>query len=157
MSNAAVMINRMVASPQSTTTAPGPNKGTIIATAATDTTITAVILPGDGQTEQAIFGFPSTQTAYMTRWAAGIDKATGAPASADFQIRFNPNPDVQTVAFLRRQDVSVQSTGTTSIEKVYSGRPKFDGPGIIKIQGISSSNDVDAHAGFDLILVEDGF
>ncbi len=154
-----VMINRMVALPQSTTTAPGPNKGTIIATAAAPsaTTITAVILPGDGQTEQAIFGFPSTQTAYMTRWAVGIDKNIGGVATADFQIRFNPNPDVQTVAFQRKQDVSVQSTGTNSIEKVYSGRPKFDGPGIIKVQGIASANDLDAHADFDLILVEDGY
>jgi len=155
MSNAAVIINRMVVTPQSTSTS--ANVGTIIATAATDTTITAVILPGDGQTEQAVFGFPSIQTAYMTRWAVGIDKAQGAAASADFQIMFNPNPDVQTVSFLRKQDMAVQSTGSNAMEKMYSHRPKFDGPGIIKIRANASANDIDAHADFDLTLVQDGF
>ena len=158
MNNAAVMINSMVAAPQSTSTGPGSNKGTITATAAApDSTITAVILPEGGQTEQAIYGFPSTQVAYMTRWMVGIDKASGAVASADFQIRFNPNPDVQTLAYIRQQDASVQSTGTNSFEEKFESRPKFNGPGIIKIQGIASANDVDAHSSFDLVLVEDGF
>ena len=156
MAEAAVMINRMVAAPQATSTGPGPNKGTIIATAATDGTITSVILPGEGQTEQAIYGIPSGYTAYVDRWAGGIDKAQGTAASCDFQIRFNPNPDVQTLSFTRKRDASVQSTGNTGFEKIYKHDNSYAGPGIIKIQAIASAADLDGYSEFSLILVEDG-
>ena len=154
MSNSAVIIHRMKVVPQSTTTNVGGNVGTITATAAVDGTITAVILPGNGQTEMAIYGVPSTQTALLYQWHAQIDKSTGVAASVDFTIRLNPNPDVQTVAFLRKDDISVQSTGTSSKSK-NGGIPKtFAGPCIIKIQGIASAADVDGEAGFDLIVVD---
>ena len=157
MAEAAVMINRMIATPQSTSTGPGPNKGTIIATAATDGTITSVILPDEGQTEQAIYGFPSGYKVYIDRWSGGIDKAQGSPASADFQIRFNPNPDVQTLAFIRKRDSSVQSTGTSKFENRYTHDNQLVGPGIVKIQAIASAADVDGYSEFELILVKDGF
>ena len=154
-----VMINRMVALPQSTSTGPGPNKGTITATAAAPsaTTITSAILPEEGQTEQAIYGFPSGYKVYIDRWSGGIDKSTGAAASADFQIRFNPNPDVQTLAFIRKRDSSVQSTGTSKFENRYKHDNQLTGPGIVKIQAIASAADVDGYSEFDLILVKDGF
>ena len=157
MAEAAVMINRMIASPQSTSVGPGPNIGTIIATAATDGTITSVILPGEGQTEQAIYGLPSGYTAYIDRWSGGIDKAQGAAASADFQVRYNPNPDVQTLAFIRKRHSSVQSTGTSKFENRYKHDNKLVGPGIIKIQAIASAADVDGYSEFDLTLVKDGY
>lgn len=99
MTASAVMIHRMKVVPQATTTNVGGNVGTITATAAAPsaTTITAVILPGEGQTEMAIYGVPSTQDFYLTRWGVNIDKVTGAVASADFIIRVNPNPNVQAI------------------------------------------------------------
>ena len=152
MNNAAVIIHRMVCTAQSTSTA--MNAGTILATAATDATITAVILPGNGQTEMAIYGIPSTQTLYLTRWSCQIDKATGATASCDFQIRVNTNPDVQTTNFIRKQDMSLQSTGTNALERHFACYPKIAGPAIIKIQGIASANDLDAESSFDGYVVD---
>jgi len=154
MNNAAVIIHRMKVVPQSTTTGVGGNIGTITATAAGDVTITAVILPGDGQTEMAIYGIPSTQKAYIKKWRCNIDKAQGATVSVDFQIRFNPNPDVQTLAFLRKQDMSLQSTGVSSDEYTFDPPIKFNGPGILKVQGIASVADVDGESSFDLVLVD---
>jgi len=152
MSNSAVIIHRMKVVPQSTTTSVDGNVGTITATAAVDTTITAVILPNDGQTEMAIYGVPSVQDFYLTRWSANIDKASGGTTTADFILRVNPNPDIQTLAFIRKQDISLQSTGTNMFEKRYSCYPKFSGPCIIKIQGIASAADVDGESGFDGFL-----
>ena len=152
MNNAAVMIHRMKVTPQATSTS--ANVGTITATAATDATITAVILPGDGQTEMAIYGVPSTKKAYLKRWSGGIDKTQGAAATADFIIRLNPNPDVQTVSFLRKQDFSVQSTGTNYFEKSFELLPCYDGPCIIKVTAIGSAADIDGQADFDLLLVD---
>ena len=129
------------------------NVGNITATAATDATVTAVILAGDGQTEMAIYGVPSVQSFYLTRWGVGIDKSSGVAASCDFQMRVNENPNVQTTNFIRKDDMSVQSTGSQSFERNYHNPVKFSGPCIIKVQGIASANDTDAKSGFDGYLV----
>jgi len=148
--NSYVIIHRMKVL---TMGASGPNVGTISATAATDNTVTAVILPGDGQTEMAIYGVPSTQIALLHRWSANIDKASGLVATIDYQLRVNENPNVQTTGFLRKDDLSVQSNGSSESERIFSIPMRFDGPCIIKIQGIASTADSDGEAGFDLELV----
>ena len=72
--NSYVIIHRMKVVGQATTTGVGVNIGTITATAATDNTITAVILPGDGQTEMAIYGVPSGYTFFLKRFAAAVSR-----------------------------------------------------------------------------------
>lgn len=44
-------------------------------------------------------------------------------------------------------------TGTNDVEKIFVNPPKYAGPCIIKVQGISSSADTDAKSGFDDYLV----
>lgn len=149
--NSYVIVHRMKIIP---TAAKISNAGTITATAATDGTITAVILPGDGQTEMAIYGVPSTQTAFITRWSASINKATGASAWCDFQLRINENPNVQTTGYLRKNDISLISTATSSLDKVFYLPVKVSGPCIIKVQATASVNDMDAKSAFDLLLID---
>lgn len=151
--NSYIIIHRMKVLPQATTTSAGGNAGTIKATAAVDGTITAVILPGNGQTEMAVYGVPSIQTALIHSWRGQIDKATGAASAADFILRVNENPDVQLPAFLRKDDISVQSTGSNSVSNEHKLPLKFPGPCIIKVQAETSVNDLDCEAGFDLELV----
>ena len=157
MNIAAVMINRMVAAPQATTTGTGPNVGTIIATAASDATITALITPLIGQTEQAIVGIPSGYKAYLYRWSCDIDKTQGTAASADFHFRMNPNPDVQELAFINKQHLALQSTGTNTREKSFVTPPCYAGPAIFKVQAEASVNDLEGQSDFDIIIVKDGF
>jgi len=149
--NSYVIIHRMKIIP---TAAKVTNAGTISATAATDSTVTAVILPGDGQTEMAIYGVPSVQIALLYRWTCNIDKGATNPVTVDFIVRVNENPNVQTTGFLRKDDISLQTTGTNCFERVYAIPPKFPGPCIIKVQGIASAADVDGESGFDLELVD---
>lgn len=149
--NSYVIIHRMKVL---TMGASGPNVGTISATAAVDNTVTAVILPSDGQTEMAIYGVPSNKIALLHRWCVNVDKASGVVASTDYQLRVNENPNVQTTGFLRKDDLSVQSTGTNSAERIYVIPMRFDGPCIIKVQAIASSADVDGEAGFDLEIID---
>lgn len=148
--NSYVIIHRMKVL---TCGASGPNVGVITATAATDNTITALIAAGDGQTEMAIYGVPSTQDFYMTRWSCGIGKGAAAAVSASFELRVNENPDVQTVAFLRKNDFSVQSNGSTNVEKHFANPIKYAGPCIIKVQAYGSAADIDGKSGFDGYLV----
>lgn len=150
MTVSAVMINRMKVSAYG---ASGPNVGTITATAATDATVTALILPGDGQTEQAIYGVPSIQSFYLVRWGVDISKSAAAAATVELELRVNEIPDVITTGFIRKDDISVQSTGTNSKERVYPIPIKYPGPCIIKIQGIASAADIDGKSGFDGYLI----
>lgn len=129
----------------------GPNVGTISATAATDSTVTAVIGAGDGQTEMAIYGVPSTQSFYMTRWSGAISKSTTAYAS--FELRVNENPNVQTTAFLRKNDMTTVATGNNNVEKHFFNPIKYAGPCIIKVQAMANTNDVDGKSAFDGYLV----
>lgn len=133
--------------------ASGPNVGQIKATAETDNTITAVIAAGDGQTEMAIYGVPSTQSFYMTRWSCAIAKASGVASHVSFELRVNENPNVQTISFLRKNDLAVQSTGNNNVEKHFDNPIKYAGPCIIKVQGVGSAADIDAKSGFDGYLV----
>ena len=153
MNNAAVMIHRMKVTPQATSTT--PNAGTITATAATDGTITAVILPGEGQTQMAVYGIPSTQTLYINDFYATINKSSGTVGAINFSPVLNPNPDVQTLAFLTKNTRGLQSTGVSSDTFPFNPPWKITGPAIIKIQGLASTNDIEASAGFNGVLVDD--
>jgi len=151
--NSYVIIHRMRAIAQASTTGVGVNVGTITATAATDNTVTAVILAGDGQTEMAIYGIPSGYTFYLKRWGCAIDRTGGAATTCDFELRVNESPNIQTVGFVRKDDISLISTGTSGKERVYDIPPSFPGPCIIKVQAIASAADTDGKSGFDGYIV----
>ena len=151
MSNAAVMIHRMKVTPQATSTT--PNVGTITATAATDATITAAILPGEGQTQMAIYGIPSTQSLFIKNFYATINKSSGTLGTINFSPVLNTNPNVQTLAFLVKNTRGLQSTGTSSDSFEFDPPWKITGPAILKIQGIASANDIESSAGFNGVLV----
>ena len=51
-------------------------------------------------------------------------------------------------------DISLQSTGTNMFESTFDPPLKFTGPGIFKVQGRASANDIDGESAFDLILVD---
>lgn len=149
--NSYVIIHRMKVL---TSGATNINVGYIYATAATDGTITAQIDPGEGQTEMAIYGVPSVQSFYLTRWYCGIAKASGGTAAdADFHLLVNESPTTQLLNYLYKSDLSLQTTGTNSLEKRFTNYPKFAGPCIIKVQATASVNDLDAQSGFDGYLV----
>ena len=130
------------------------NVGTITATAASDGTVTAQINIGEGQTQMAIYGIPSTQTAYLIQCYGTVNKAQGAAATINFSLKFNPEPDAELINFLIKHTLGVQSTGSSYFSHYFGTYNKFVGPGIIKMQGIASAADVEGSAGFDIILVD---
>lgn len=153
MVNAAVMIHRMETVPQATTLAT-VNLGTITATAAVDGTITAQINPGNGQTEMAIYGVPSTHTAYMPIMSAGLLKAnlTSTEIFANIDLLYNPNPDVQTLAFLSKHPTMTASKAQNPFVHEFKPYKKFVGPGIIKMQANGSTINLDVSGGFDMFV-----
>ena len=153
MSSAAVMINRMRCVPQATSPV-GTNAGTITATAAGDGTITSQINIGDGQTEQAIFGIPSTQKLYIKNAYVALNKGGGTTISIDWYLLLNPDPTVNTTAYITKHHDSVVSSGTSSHPHDFPAPKCFAGPCILKVQGAASANNQDASAGFDGCVVD---
>lgn len=132
----------------------GPNVGTITATAATDATVTATILPGQGQTQMAIYGVPSTQTLFMTRYYATILKTSGSAVSADLSIVCAEEASNFRSGYVTKQTGSIHEDGTSALVHPFDPPKSFAGPCIIKIQATGSAADVDVSAGFDAYLVD---
>ena len=146
--NAYVIIHRMRVL---TKGAAGPNVGVITATAQTDATVTAQINASDGQTQMAIYGVPSTKTAYMSQYYCSAIKAA-ASLSVEAVLLVNPEPDAELSTFLVKHTTGATTEGSNYYAHLFKPHMKISGPAIIKIQGNSSSNDTDVSAGFDLIL-----
>lgn len=134
--------------------ASGPNVGTITATAQTDGTITAQIRPIEGQTQMAIYGIPSTQILYLSQIYAGANKAGGVAGLVDFDLDYNPTPDVELIAFITKHTSGLQTTGTSEAPHPFKPYKKFAGPGILKIHAKSDTNNMDISAGFNGYLVD---
>lgn len=149
--NSYVIIHRMKVLTAGTTNI---NVGTITATAATDGTITAAIRPSQGQTAMAIYGVPSTQTFYMTEVEASINNT--AQTRVDIKLLVNESPDVSplNVRFIDKNEFMIQNSGSSFVEQVFDPYRAFPGPCIIKVQCISSADDIDTFAGFDGYLVD---
>jgi hypothetical protein len=149
--NAYVIINRMLVL---TSGGPAPNAGLITAVAAVDGTVTALIDIIRGQTLQAIYGFPSTQIAYVTMISASI--ARDSPQSAEAGVIMRSTMDVanNTTAYLFKHTFALNESGTVSSNRPFDPPKKFEGPGIIKLALTAADNDTHGDASFDLILVD---
>lgn len=146
--NAYVIIHRMRVL---TKGASGPNVGVITATADTDGTVTAQINAGEGQTQMAIYGVPSTKIAYMSMYYASIIKNAAAVTVA-LKLLVNPEPDSELIGFLVKHTNGLDSTGNSLMSHEYDPYFKISGPAIIKLQANASANNTDVSGGFDLYL-----
>ena len=149
-SNSYVIVHRMVVIANGGTLI---NAGTIKATAQTDGTITAQIGQGEGQTLMAIYGVPSTETWYMTRYYAAMNKASPAASTVNIRILVNEYASTQLIPFVTKHILGMQSAGSSMLENCFNSYLKITGPAIIKMQGNGSAANIDVSAGFDIIRV----
>ena len=138
----------------------GPNVGIITATALTDGTITARMginpdtLRGQGQTQMAIYGVPSLQTAEIGRLYGNINKAAGASGIVNITLVSNPEPNSELTNFLTKHTFGLQTVGTSALTIPFYTPKRVRGPAIIKVQASSNTNDMDISAGFDMVLAD---
>lgn len=150
--NAYVIIHRMKVL---TCGATNINVGTITATAATDSSVTAVILAGKGQTQLAVYGIPSNQSLYIQNYEFCLHDITGgAGAKITGYLLVNENPNVQVTQFLTKSNGGANTLGSSTYNHHYDPLFKIAGPAIIKLQAISSAADMDVSASFDGYLVD---
>ena len=148
--NSYVIIHRMEILTKGATNV---NVGLVTATAQTDGTITAQIRASQGQTQMAVYGIPSTQTLYLGRFYANVNKAGGAAGLIDVALCWNPEPDSELNNFLIKHTFGLQTVGTSAFSIPYYTPKKFVGSGILKIQVTSGTANMDVSAGFDGVLI----
>lgn len=148
-----VIIHRMVVL---TTGSGGTNAGAITATAATDTTVTATIRAsvGVGQTEMAIYGWPSTQKLYVTSFSASIQLSSAGASHALARLLYNPEPTGTLAHFNEVDLMGLESTGVSSQKIEYNPPLVLPGPGILKLNALASANDLDVSGRFTAFLAD---
>lgn len=149
--NSYVIIHKMVVL---TTGSGGTNAGAITATAATDTTVTAVIRAGIGQTEMAIYGWPSSQKLYLTSFCAEILTSSAAKSHATVRLLYNPEPSALLAHFNEIDIIGIHADGSSVHSVVYNPNLILPGPGILKINALASANDLDLTARFIAFLAD---
>lgn len=148
--NSYVIIHRMVGL---TFGSLGGNAGIITATAQTDTTITAAIQVGEGQTLMAIYGVPSTQKIAILRSVYTVLKiGGGASAKADGTLLVKENADQADAAFVTKERFQFVD-GAPYVRDIHPP-VVFNGPCIVKMQVNSNTANTVATALFDAYVVD---
>lgn len=121
------------------------NAGTITATAQTDSTVTAQIGAGNGQTLMAIWQVPAGKSLYMTKYYVSVDGTTAAQITAALWATQYVSGSGHTWQLKHTQKF------TNGQELVYEFNPPFkiDEKSIVRIAVTSSANNQDVSAGFD--------
>jgi len=130
----------------------GVNAGTITATAATDATITATILTGEGQTASSIFLIPAGFTGYITRLRSRMNCATANSAATIgvYTIPFGLSMQLKT-------QMGINNSGSSFVELNYSDSAPFIVPekSWIRLRCTSvTNNNTSIEAEYDLILIQ---
>ncbi len=151
--NAYVFINRMQILAAGSG---GTNAGLITATAQTDSTVSAAIAIGEGQTLQAIYGLPSTQTFYMSTYHTTWYGAAGAGVNeVKMQLLVEDTPATATSLFVAKHTAGMVSSGDSRVEHHFEPYFAIPGPAIIKIRcTATSAANAELSAGFDGFLVD---
>jgi hypothetical protein len=131
----------------------GPNIGTITATAADDATVTAQIVPLEGQTSMAIYGVPSTQSLYLASWYSAVDRDSPAGAKVKVRLLWAEDVENQPTVFTNKMRLSM-SIADPPNQHPFLPHNGFSGPGILKVQVTADSNDTICDGGFDGYVVD---
>ena len=134
--------------------ATGSNEGTITATADSDGTVTAQITIGNNQTGMAIYQIPAGTKGYITNFYGSLADSGGVGANVDIQLLVKPYGGVFNV----KQFHGLVAAGAAHFNHLFPVPFPVDSMGIIKMQAkTTSASAAVVSAGFDIILIEDGF
>jgi len=128
------------------------NVGTIKATAVTDTSISAVILPLQGQTQMAIYAFSSLEIARLVSFYSSINKGGGGTVGSNAILLINDTPQVDELRFKVKHTAGMITPGTSHFQHFFEPYFSIQGPAIIKVAHIATAADLDSSAGFDLLM-----
>lgn len=128
------------------------NAGYITATAQTDTTVTAQVNPGQGQSQMAIYTVPNGYTVFLTNLWANLNKAGGANNNCEIDLHIRVGADVATALFLHRHHTGlITNSDSFTQHQFYPHLPILE-KSDIKIVATGGDNNLDVSAGFGMFL-----
>lgn len=142
--NSFVMIHRIMVA---TAGSGGVNAGNLTGTAATDATVSFVILAGKGQSQICLYMIPAGKTGYLTQYKASIDSS----ATASVQVELFATPFGG--ALNLKGTLILMGSGTTNGERNFITPLSFAEKTLIRLRATSDTNNVNVVGAFDLYLV----
>lgn len=127
------------------------NAGIITATAQTDTTITAAIQAGRGQTGMLIYGLPSTKALYLKAIRLYVLK-NAATVEVNAKLLVRENANLATSGYIIKELSQFQST--VPLSRYYEIPKVIEGPAIVKIQVNTDTDGAGCVGAFDAYLVD---
>lgn len=131
----------------------GTNAGIIKATAAVDSTITALIRIGNRQTQMAIYGVPTNFLFAITAIHSSVDANSSANILGKLLVKVHA--DTATGGFAVKRQWTFRRD--SRIDLTYAPPFVIEGPAIVKIQVTSDTANVAVNAHFDGIIHEKKF
>jgi hypothetical protein len=147
--NQYVIIHRMEVK---TNGATNINIGNIKATADTDSSVTAQINAGKGQTQMVVYGVPSTKISYIRYPYANLILDKGKDSDVEVDILINTTPDVEILHYTTKFVIGLRGEGDSGWQQAQERYIRQPGPCIIKLQALSDTNNAIVFGGFDVIL-----
>jgi hypothetical protein len=141
--NSYLIIHRMIVKTAGTG---GKNAAAIVATAATDATVTASIDAGFNQTLMAIYQVAAGKSLYLSSYYASVNSTTAAKVDIFFWAK--PLGEVWQIKHVQ----GIDSSGNGHIYQPFDPPLKFAEKTIIRMSCTTSANNTDVSAGFDGIL-----
>lgn len=148
--NQYVHINRMQGL---TFGATGSNEGTITCIGATDAVQVAGFIAGDGQTQLAVYGWPSGKTLLLNNVTLSLLRSN--TARGDGLVLVKENADQSDAGFIAKVNLAVN--GGSGTAPSFQPKPPipYAGPAIIKVQIETNTNNSTVAVNFGAYLVDD--
>lgn len=133
------------------------NAGDISITAQTDSSISAQILTGEGQTLMAVYSVPASKAAYLVSSYVTMNRSGGGSGNMVASLCQRTGIDTATPSVRVRHRISFEEAGTSSQQEDFAPRKKFDGPCDVwwRIDSVAGSGTTKVYGGFNMILVDD--
>lgn len=144
--NSYVIVHRMIVA---TAGSGGTNAGTILATAATDSTVTTAIVIGKGQSQLGIYQVPAGYTGYVYKYGGSMNG--GAGANVDLELFAKPLGGV----FNLKSTINLAETGSGYADREFTFPNAFAAKTTLKLTATSDAANSNVVGFFDLLLIED--
>ena len=132
------------------------NAGLITATAQTDSTVSAAIAIGDGQTQMAVYSVPTGYKALIHSLNISYNRSGGAASTIDVILMVRCFIDTTTPVLLTQDYVEIVQGATNPVIKPFTPPKMLAGPCDVFLRVVAASaNNNDVSGGFDIELVQD--